>query len=557
MFALFKNKKSGVEQISFSRFGFSGAQMAVFVFVFAVIGGYFIWRSFAASPPLIVSLQAESMTIPAGANVYSASNAGGNQAVKLTKRSILEGNVTTSGDGASISVRATSDTCNGAYPTFEVAVDGNYAYKGTINSTSWSEYSSPLTLKAGTHHVSVLVDNNGLVSTGCDKYIFVDAINIYGNAPATLPTVSLTASPTSLSTGASSTLTWSSSSATACTASGAWTGTKATSGSQSTGVISTAGTNSYSLTCTSAAGSTTTTATVTATAPPPPPSTSWATPTCNVTAGAGAELSSLINNSANTGLVICLPDGNYTLTSTIKNKGVKIWAQHQNAAKIKGWIETYGAGTEFHGVSINNAGYQMLQVYADNFVFADGTFTNGHQAGGFYLGSATYGIAHNVSIVRNKIYSVGRLPGGTGADHAFYADNASGNVSDNWLWDNIGFGLQFYPHAFSLHFDYNVVDTQQQAAVIFASTGGNDGASHNIVANGPLGFTACCNVSSGNLADHTWFYNVTTQYSSASGNYSLGGGDGSGNPLFTDAANHNYNLQSGSPATGYGPRTKL
>jgi hypothetical protein len=550
-------KKNLVDKVNFSKTDLAGSHVLVFVFVFALVGGAFIWRSFAASPPLIVSLQAEKMTIPAGASVYNAQNAGGNQAVKLTKRSILDGNVNLSSDGASISIRATSDTCNGLYPSFEVAIDGNYALKGSITSTSWLEYSSALSLKAGNHHISILVDNNGLVSAGCDKYIFVDAVNIYGNPPASLPTLSITASPTNLTVGESSTLTWSSTNATSCTATGAWTGTKATSGSASTGTITAAGSNSYSLTCSSSAGSATANAVITAIVAPTPVSSSWTTPACAVTASAGAELSSIINNSANTGLVICLPDGNYKLTQTLKGKGVKIWAKNQNQAKISGWIEAYGAGTEFHGVSINNTGYQMLQVYSAGFVFADGTFSNGHQAGGFYLGSGTYGVASNVSIVRNKIYSVGRLPGGTGADHAFYADSASGYITDNWLWDNIGFGIQFYPHASGLHFDNNVINTQQVAAVIFASTAGNNSASRNIIANTSQGFTACCNVSSGNVADHTWFYNVPTQYVSASGNYSLGGGDGAGNPLFTDAANHNYNLLSGTPATGYGPKVKL
>ena len=52
-------------------------------------------------------------------------------------------------------------------------------------------------------------------------------------APA--PTVTLSASPTTVASGASSTLTWCSTNATSCTASGGWTGAKATSGTQSTG----------------------------------------------------------------------------------------------------------------------------------------------------------------------------------------------------------------------------------------------------------------------------------------------------------------------------------
>ena len=76
------------------------------------------------------------------------------------------------------------------------------------------------------------------------------------------PTVTLTSSPASVSTGGSAMLTWSSTNATACTGSGAWTGSKTTTGSQSTGVLSTGGTQTYTLTCTGTGGSISATANV-------------------------------------------------------------------------------------------------------------------------------------------------------------------------------------------------------------------------------------------------------------------------------------------------------
>ena len=72
---------------------------------------------------------------------------------------------------------------------------------------------------------------------------------------APVPTATLTASPSPIASGASSTLTWSSTNATSCTASGGWTGTKTVSGTQSTGAL-TANTT-YSLTCTGAGGTST------------------------------------------------------------------------------------------------------------------------------------------------------------------------------------------------------------------------------------------------------------------------------------------------------------
>lgn len=64
----------------------------------------------------------------------------------------------------------------------------------------------------------------------------------------------LTASATSVTTGSSATLTWSSPNATSCTASGGWSGTLANSGSQSV-TPSTVGTATYTLACMNSVGS--------------------------------------------------------------------------------------------------------------------------------------------------------------------------------------------------------------------------------------------------------------------------------------------------------------
>lgn len=99
--------------------------------------------------------------------------------------------------------------------------------------------------------------------------------------PAPLPTVTLTASPSTVAYNASSTLTWSSTNATACTASGAtnngaWTGSPATSGSLLLTSLTSTGT--YTLTCTGAGGSANQSATVTVTPAPVPAITFSANP---------------------------------------------------------------------------------------------------------------------------------------------------------------------------------------------------------------------------------------------------------------------------------------
>ena len=101
------------------------------------------------------------------------------------------------------------------------------------------------------------------------------------------PTLTLTANPTSLLTGGAATLTWSATNATACTASGGWSGSKATSGSESTGALDT--TTTYALDCTGDGGTVSRSVTVTVTAPPAPTLTLTANP-LSVEAGQASTL---------------------------------------------------------------------------------------------------------------------------------------------------------------------------------------------------------------------------------------------------------------------------
>jgi hypothetical protein len=80
------------------------------------------------------------------------------------------------------------------------------------------------------------------------------------------PTVSLSAAPTTVTSGSSTQLTWSSTNASSCAATGAWSGAKATSGNQT--VNSLLATSTYTLSCTGGGGTTTRSATVNVTGAP-------------------------------------------------------------------------------------------------------------------------------------------------------------------------------------------------------------------------------------------------------------------------------------------------
>jgi len=80
------------------------------------------------------------------------------------------------------------------------------------------------------------------------------------------PVVSLAASPPNVGVGEATQLTWSSTNATSCAASGAWFGTKATNGTESTGPLS--GSATYTLDCSGVGGTSSRAVTVTVTQAP-------------------------------------------------------------------------------------------------------------------------------------------------------------------------------------------------------------------------------------------------------------------------------------------------
>lgn len=98
--------------------------------------------------------------------------------------------------------------------------------------------------------------------------------------PPPAPTVTIAANPTTINPGQSSNLSWNSANATACAASGGWTGSESLSGTQA---VSPAASATYALTCSGAGGSASASANVTVASAPPPSG------TCSLTSPAFCE----------------------------------------------------------------------------------------------------------------------------------------------------------------------------------------------------------------------------------------------------------------------------
>src|SRR5580700_734737 len=103
-----------------------------------------------------------------------------------------------------------------------------------------------------THAIAWTLSAASLTLTGCGGG---------GSTGELAPSVTLTASPSAVDVGAQTVLSWNSSNANSCTASGGWSGAQPMSGSVSTAALS--ATTNYTLTCSGAGGSKSVTATVT------------------------------------------------------------------------------------------------------------------------------------------------------------------------------------------------------------------------------------------------------------------------------------------------------
>lgn len=131
-------------------------------------------------------------------------------------------------------------------------------------SLTWNAANASSCTASGAWSGSVATSGTQAVSAGAvgtSTYTLTcngvsNSVSVPITAPVATPTVSIVLSPNSVATGATSTLTWSSTNASACTAGGSWSGSRATSGTLTVSQGS-AGSYPYTITCTGASGSAT------------------------------------------------------------------------------------------------------------------------------------------------------------------------------------------------------------------------------------------------------------------------------------------------------------
>jgi hypothetical protein len=231
--------------------------------------------SLSAAPTTVASGGASTLTW-SSTNATSCTASGGWSGSRATTGTQSTGvitattsySLTCTGAGRASAVATVTVTVSGAATVTLTASPVSVASGGvstlawsSTNATSctasggWSGTKTP----SGTQGTGALTVPTAysLICTGTGGASKVSTVTVI-----VVPMATITANPSVVMGGGSSALTWSSTNATSCTATGGWSGTKATSGTQSFASIT--ATTAYSLTCTGAGGtSSVATATVT------------------------------------------------------------------------------------------------------------------------------------------------------------------------------------------------------------------------------------------------------------------------------------------------------
>jgi len=174
--------------------------------------------------------------------------------------------------------------------------------------------------------------------------------------PIPPPTVSIAADPSTIYLGQPSTLTWSSTNATSCTASGAWSGSKPLSGSE---VVTPPdlGTYTYTLTCTNEGGTTSQSATLSVVqfqSPPETPHCSLGASPSSVTPGEVVKISGEADGGFYTRYVWCDP----------ANRAL-LWGKPENVLAVKWSLDN----TSYS----NTTGFSLTLEGREGFFEASGT----------------------------------------------------------------------------------------------------------------------------------------------------------------------------------------
>jgi hypothetical protein len=351
----------------------------------------------AAATGTVATVQAEQMLLPTGATVLSDSGASGGKAVSLSAPGTsLSVTLSLPSAATGLQVVAKGTRCQRGWPAMTERVDGKAVLSNiSVSSSSWETLTATVSLAAGSHTLSI----TDAAAVAC-RALSVDVSKFTGSSTPP-PTLSLSASPTSVSAGASSTLTWSSTNTTSCTASGGWVGTKAISGSASTGAL--VASSTYTLTCTGAGGSASASASVSV-APAAPTSCQAVAVPAYFYPAAGGPWSTSDANAPGVGLMVANV-ANGPGTAVNSDYASAINAARAAGIKVFGYVYTNYGGVSLSTVEANISAWKTM--YGVSSVFLDEASTSSSQLS-YYETLSSY--VHAQTSGAQTIINFGTIP---------------------------------------------------------------------------------------------------------------------------------------------------
>ena len=274
----------------------------------------------------------------------------------------------------------------------------------------------------------------------------------------------------------------------------------------------------------------------------------------------------------------CLFAGRYPGNVVIRQAGtarrritLRSFPSHASAT-IKGSIDWEPGGRYWRvtGLTIDGAGISQaaVQIHDDGIQLDHDDITNENDGQSCITdGNLQYGVTHGVVIDRNRIHDCGSSTNAALNHGVYVCCGYDTRVTNNYIWNTTGYGIQLYPDADGAVVDHNVVDGSQTKSGI--ELGGDTYTNCHV--------TDDATISNNILTDnHAYGVNIFWGCGRGGRNRATGNclwGNHSGgvardvglsssrnvvaNPRFVAPQRHDFRLRRGSPCGRMAPRGRV